>query len=100
MGMDTTALGRVAGASGVMMIPVPRRGVLRGVEGADAARATPGIEDLVISIPMGGEVVPLPEGNRYLGFLFARGATPDEVEYSLRLAHSRLGFRIEAPRGT
>jgi biotin carboxylase len=98
LGMDTTELGRAAGASGVMMIPVPARGILRGVQGADAARETPGIEDVVITIPVGSEVVPLPEGNRYLGFLFARGATPDDVEDSLRTAHSRLRFDLE-PRG-
>ncbi len=95
LGMDTTTMGRVAGASGVMMIPVPGSGVLRGVEGEDLARAVPGIEDVVLSIPVGNEVVPLPEGNRYLGFLFARADTPERVESALREAHAKLRFDLE-----
>ncbi len=37
---------RESGASGVMMIPIPGPGVLRGVDGADRARAVPGIDDV------------------------------------------------------
>jgi hypothetical protein len=48
--------------------------------------------------------VPLPEGDRYLGFLFARGASADAVEHSLREAHAQLRVRIaplpEAARQT
>ena len=80
---------------GVMMLPIPARGMLRAVSGIDDARAVPGIVDLTISIPIGDEVVPLPEGNRYLGFIFARGGSPDAVETSLRAAHRRLRFEIE-----
>ena len=36
----------------------------------------------------------MPEGSRYLGFVFARGDTPAEVEASLRQAHSLLDVRI------
>src|SRR5690606_37653673 len=67
-------LGREAGASGVMMLPIPRSGTLRAVHGQDAARAVPDVVGLEISIPAGRPVVALPEGDRYLGFLFARGA--------------------------
>jgi biotin carboxylase len=95
LGMDTSVLERERGAAGVMMIPVPRRGLLTRVDGADAARAVAGIEDVVISIPIGGEVVPLPEGHRYLGFIFARGETPEGVELALRDAHTHLHFEIE-----
>jgi hypothetical protein len=35
-----------------------------------------------------------PEGASYLGFLFAHGKSPDEVEAALRLAHSKLKFEI------
>ena len=63
-----------------MMLPIPRAGVLRAVGGQDAARAVPGITGLEITVPRGRRVVPLPEGDRYLGFLFARGDTPAAVE--------------------
>ena len=82
-------------AAGVMMLPIPRRGVLRAVDGQQAARDIPGIDGLAITIALGQEVVPLPEGVQYLGFLFARGDTPQEVEASLRRAHHCLSFTIE-----
>jgi biotin carboxylase len=81
-------------AAGVMMIPIPRGGVLEDVGGLEAARAVAGIEDVTISIHKGEEVVPLPEGARYLGFIFARGATPADAERALRNAHARLSFVI------
>ena len=84
-------------ASGVMMLPIPRRGVLRAVDGRDRARAVPGIEGLTITVPPGGEVVPLPEGDRYLGFLFARASSPGEVERAMRTAHRALEIRIDEP---
>jgi hypothetical protein len=77
-----------------MMIPIPGAGVLDGVDGIEDARATPGIEDVTITIPLGQDVVPLPEGFRYLGFIFAKGATPEAVETALRQAHARLSFAI------
>jgi len=91
------ALEREGMAAGVMMIPIPRAGTLRAVGGIQQGLSVPGIEDLRITIPVGQEVVPLPEGNRYLGFLFARADTPDRVEGALREAHRRLTFDIVAP---
>jgi hypothetical protein len=88
-------LRREQAAAGVMMLPIPAAGTLRGVSGQDEARAVPGISDLRITIPVGGRAVPLPEGDRYLGFMFARGATPDEVEAALRTAHARLDVAID-----
>ena len=85
---------REAGAAGVMMLPIPRAGTLRAVNGQDAARAVPGIEGLEISIAPGRPVVPLPEGDRYLGFLFARGENPETVEGALRQAHALLDVEI------
>jgi biotin carboxylase len=82
-------------AAGVMMLPIPAAGRLLAVHGQDAARAIPHITGLEISIPIGGPVRPLPEGDRYLGFLFARASTPVEVEDSLRTAHSQLDVVIE-----
>jgi biotin carboxylase len=88
-------LRREQAAAGVMMLPIPAAGTLRGVSGQDEARAVPGISDLRITIPVGGRTVPLPEGDRYLGFMFARGATADEVETALRTAHARLDVAID-----
>ncbi len=77
-----------------MMLPIPATGVLRGVSGLEEARAVPGVTGAEISIPVGGRVVRLPEGDRYLGFVFARGTGQDEVVASLRAAHDALGFDI------
>ena len=87
-------LTREAQASGVMMLPIPRAGVLRGVHGQDAARRVPGVVGLEVTIPSGRAVQTLPEGDRYLGFLFARGATPADVEATLRRAHALLDVDI------
>jgi biotin carboxylase len=87
---------REESASGVMMIPIPRRGTLRSVEGTDAARAVPHIEDVRITAKPDEVLVPLPEGASYLGFIFARAARPSDVERALREAHARLHFRIAA----
>jgi biotin carboxylase len=86
--------GPAEGASGVMMIPIPKRGRLRAVEGQAAARALPGIEEVTLTIPLGQEVVPLPEGDKYLGFIFARADSPDAVEAALRAAHGELDIVI------
>lgn len=79
-----------AGAAGVLMIPIPQAGVLRRVEGVLAARRVPHIEDVIIDVREGYELVPLPEGASYLGFIFARAPSPVEVEAALRAAHAQL----------
>jgi biotin carboxylase len=94
MGLPLDAVRRESLASGVMMIPIPRRGILHGVGGAEDARAVPGVEDVVVTVPEGRELVPLPEGDSYLGFLFAKGEGPAAVEAALREAHRRLAFEI------
>ena len=76
--------------SGVLMLPVSRPGVLRAVEGRAEASATRGVTGLTITIPVGQRVRPLPEGDRYLGFIFAEGDTHDGVEEALRAAQGRL----------
>ena len=81
-------------AAGVMMIPIPRGGRLGAVHGRAAAVAVPGIEDVDITAHAGQELVPLPEGWQYLGFIFARGDTPADVEDALRIAHARVRFEI------
>ncbi|HUI02667.1 MAG TPA: ATP-grasp domain-containing protein [Acidimicrobiales bacterium] len=87
---------RARGASGVLMVPTPRAGTLRAVEGVDAARAVPGIVGVDITVAAGKRVVPVPEGNRYLGFVFGRDATPARVETALRRAWACLDVRVDA----
>jgi hypothetical protein len=94
IGCDVEALERETLAAGVMMIPIPQAGILRQVAGQEDAKQVAGIEDIRITIPVGQEVIPLPEGSRYLGFIFARGNTPAGVESALREAHRRLTFNI------
>jgi len=86
---------REAAASGVMMIPIPKPGIYRGVEGVEAARAVRGIDDVRITAKLDQKLVPLPEGASYLGFIFARAETPAEAEQSLRDAHACLRFAID-----
>jgi L-amino acid ligase C-terminal domain 2 len=71
--------------------------VLREVRGLDEALSVPGIEEVAITADLGDELVPLPEGTRYLGFMIARSATPAEVEAALREAHGQLQFLIADP---
>ena len=81
---------RLAGAAGVLMLPVERAGVLQRVDGQADALAVPGITGLSITIPLGQAVRPLPWGDRYLGFLFAAGREIGDVEEALRGAHRKL----------
>jgi biotin carboxylase len=81
--------------TGVYMLPVPRPGVLRAVEGRDRAAAVPGITGLTITTPVGQRVRPLPDGDRYLGFIFAESATRHEVEQALTTARDQLRVIIE-----
>lgn len=85
---------REAEASGVMMIPVPRSGVLEGVEGVEAARGVAGITDVEITARVHDFIAGWPEGASYLGFLFARGDGAEVVEAALRSAHAELKFTI------
>jgi biotin carboxylase len=94
LGRPIASLDRERRAAGVMMIPIPRAGRLRAVRGEDDARAVAGIEDVTITAHREQELVPLPEGWQYLGFIFARGETPAAVEAALRDAHARLSFEI------
>jgi biotin carboxylase len=94
IGEDVSKFEVAEGASGVMMIPIPRAGVYQDVEGLEAAAATRGVDDMIITAKTGQMLVPLPEGAAYLGFIFARRATPAETESALRDAHARLTFRI------
>ncbi|HLV99075.1 MAG TPA: ATP-grasp domain-containing protein [Ktedonobacterales bacterium] len=95
IGLEISALDREDQAVGVMMIPIPGAGMLRGVQGAEEVQATPGIVGFEMTARLHNPVVPLPEGDSYLGFLFARGESPAQVEAALRAAHSKLKFAID-----
>ena len=88
---------REAAAAGVMMIPIPAAGTLRAVDGLEEAEATPHVEAVTITMRPGQQVVPLPEGDEYLGFIFARADDPATVEAALRQAHRALRFEIAPP---
>jgi biotin carboxylase len=94
-GLPMLSTKRAEEAVGVMMIPIPRGGVLKAVEGQDNACSVPGITGLEITAKTNYPIVPLPEGASYLGFIFARGETPEFVEAALREAHDRLRIRID-----
>ncbi len=95
LGRDVSSVEREARASGVMMIPIPRAGILRRVGGLDAARRVAGVDEVRITLAAGQPVAPPPEGSRYLGFLFARSAGPAAVEAALRAAHRELEIEID-----
>ena len=76
------------------MIPIPTGGTLLGVEGVKEAESVEGIESVEITAKVNYVIKPLPEGDSYLGFIFARGETPEAVESALREAHRRLRFNI------
>jgi biotin carboxylase len=99
LGQDISGWKREADASAVMMIPIPKKGRLKGVEGEAAARAVPLVEDVQITAKLDQLLEPLPEAGSYLGFIFARGATAAAVEAAVRKAHARLEFRIDARIG-
>lgn len=81
-------------ASGVMMIPVPRSGILEIVSGEELARSIPGITEVIITARLNDLITAWPDGASYLGFLFARGETPQPVEQAIREAHAKLSFTI------
>jgi hypothetical protein len=94
-GQDVAKFTRETRAAGVMMIPIPQRGTLRRVTGEDRARDVPNLEDLRITAKQDQLLEPLPEGDSYLGFIFARAQGADDVVAALREGHRRLDFHID-----
>jgi len=92
LGETLEGIDREKAASGVMMIPVSEAGILRDVEGVEKARATPGIEEIIITAKPSQKLVPLPEGSSYPGFIFARGPSSEYVQQALRHSHQYLRF--------
>ena len=95
MGDDVAHIEREPIASGVMMIPIPSRGIYRSVSGEEDARSVPGIDAVHITAKPDQMLIPLPEGKSYLGFIFARAARPADVVDALRTAHARLRFALD-----
>ena len=95
LGEDVSAFERERLASGVMMIPIPKRGIYRRVDGVEEASAVAGVEDVQIAAKPDTTLVPLPEGKSYLGFVFARGENAGAVDQALREAQARLTFVID-----
>lgn len=93
-GMDFSSFERENDSSGVMMIPIPEAGLLKGVQGCEEAEDLPLIEKVEITAKLNHLLTPLPEGDSYLGFIFARGPSPELVEDALREAHGKLHFTI------
>jgi hypothetical protein len=81
--------------AGVMMIPIPRRGIYQGVHDLDSALEVPGITGIRITAQPGQIIAPPPEGASYLGFIFSLCATPAKAELALRRARARLLFDIQ-----
>lgn len=94
LGIGAQDLSPVSAASGVMMLPIPRSGILVGVDGVDAAGRVPGVSGVEITAARGRRIDAWPEGGRYLGFVFARGDKAAEVEAALRAAHAALEITI------
>jgi len=93
-GLTIPTLAREQSAAGAMMLPIPRAGFLQKVEGLDSALSVPGVEDITITAKPAEKLLPFPEGASYPGFIFARGATPQEVEQVLRTAYRQLRLSI------
>jgi biotin carboxylase len=95
LGADVSGCARESLASAVMMIPIPRRGLLKAFAGEADARAVAHVEDVVITAKPDQLLEPLPEAGSYLGFIFARAESPAAAELAVRLAHTQLSFTID-----
>jgi len=94
-GLEIAEIEQTEEARGVMMIPIPAAGLLRGVMGIEAAESMLNVDQVEITARLNYPLVPLPDGDGYLGFIFASGRTAEEVENALRLAHAELLFEID-----
>jgi biotin carboxylase len=93
---EPLALAGEGGAAGVMMIPIPQRGIYHGLEGLAAAQSVPGVTGVTITAERGQIVAPPPDGSSYLGFIFARALIAADAETALRIAHRSLIFDIRS----
>jgi biotin carboxylase len=95
LGVGKTHLKREPYSAGVLMIPTPDSGTLRAVAGLDQAREIPGITGVDLTMVPGDRVVAAPDGERYLGFVYARADRPEQVETALREAMSKIEVQLE-----
>jgi hypothetical protein len=96
-GENVSTYDRESQAAAVMMIPIPKRGILKRVEGTESAADVPGIEEVRITAKRDQLLERLPEAGSYLGFIFARGPRPETLVTALQAAHACLRFRIDTP---
>lgn len=94
LGLDKPELKREPIATGVLMIPIPRGGVFGQVSNIDALREIPGVTGIDITVTPGNRIDPPPVGDRYLGFVFARADSPEEVTKSLISARDLVEVEI------
>jgi len=94
LGRRHHGLHRKAGASGVMMLPIPGAGKLIAVGGVHEAGEVEGVDAIEITTPIGAQLRPVPEADRYLGFIFASGQQPADVVTALKNAHALLEIVI------
>ncbi|MGH8872596.1 MAG: ATP-grasp domain-containing protein [Acidimicrobiia bacterium] len=95
IGMEKPELRREHTASGVLMIPIPRPGHFVAIEGLDRVRELEHISAIDITTPPGSLLLPPPEGDRYLGFIFARAGEREPVEAALRQAMKIIQVVLE-----
>ncbi|TDJ31219.1 MAG: ATP-grasp domain-containing protein, partial [Gammaproteobacteria bacterium] len=94
---EVPVLGDEADAAGVLMIPVTSSGILKRVEGLTEAMQIEYIKDIEIHINSGYELIPLPEGASYLGFIFAQAPDFERTYAALKKAYGKLEF-VTQPR--
>ena len=94
VGMDKPELRRERSSGGVLMLPIPKGGRFKGVQGESEARVIPGVTGMDITVPVGARIAALPAGDRYVGFVYARGETAAQVETSLRTAQETLRVQV------
>jgi hypothetical protein len=97
VGRDVSTIVREPSASGVMMIPILRKGTLKRVYGIEDASAIAGVEEIHITAKVDQLLEPLPEAGSYLGFIFVRRPNPTDVVHALKSAHAKLHFDVAAP---
>ena len=94
IGRDKPELRRGPDASGVLMIPIPKAGTLKSIDGLESLQEDPAITGHEITAVPGSHVAPPPEGDRYLGFVFAKSDSPQAVERALTAAQERIVVQI------
>jgi biotin carboxylase len=95
IGMEKPELRREPTASGVLMIPIPKPGTFTGINGLDRVHDLEHISAIDITATPGSQVQPPPEGDRYLGFIFAKGPDREAVETTLRQARDLVRVLVE-----